>query len=147
MYREIQPVPTADSVGTRRAVLSDSTPAGYKILIEGVAPPSGPLHLGYRWETPEFRPEIGFVALPGGRHAAMVSWAGQEHVVDHSFYEPPVRPKWALVVRSRVDADLELAGGLMLRRELGKGWSVSLAGMRGADGGRHLEVQKTVWSK
>ena len=147
VYREIQAVPTADSAGTRRAMLSDSTPEGYKILIEGVAPPSGPLRLGYKLETPEFRPEVGWVELPGGQHAAVVSWAGQEYVLEQSFYQPPTPPAWSLAAVGRVDAGLRTLAGLELRRQLGRGWSASVSGTRGAGGGIGLEVRKTLWSK
>lgn len=90
---------TTDTVsgGTRIATLSDSTD-GYRITIDAMAPEyPAPLQLGYRLETPEFRPEIGFVSHADGVDA-VVSWAGKAFTVRSAYFRPERFDRFGLFV-------------------------------------------------
>jgi hypothetical protein len=89
--------------GSRHAVLSDST-GGYRIEINAEAPEyPAPLRLGYRIETPEFAPEVGFI-----RHAdgvdAVVSWAGKEFTVRNAYFRPEKADRFGIFVGAEARA-------------------------------------------
>jgi hypothetical protein len=86
--------------GTRVVSVRDTT-QGVQVSIDAVAPPTGPISVGYNLILPEINPQVGFMRK-GEDYYAIVSVAGRTFTQEHAFFRKPTTRRVGVVVGGQV---------------------------------------------